>query len=64
MHMTIKQEHDLSCVTLSGGVSGGVRAQSVVLPRLTIDDPRFRYVPACKTDLAETFRRIRAGDGK
>lgn len=56
---TIKPDTEASFVTLTGGHSAGVCAQSVVLPRITLDDPRFNYVPACKTDLRETFRRAR-----
>jgi hypothetical protein len=32
----------------------------ITKPARSLLDPQFKYVPACATDLAETFRRARA----
>lgn len=37
-----------------------VKAMRVTMPSCSLLDPAFKYVPACKTDLKETFRRARA----
>lgn len=36
-----------------------IKALRVTMPSQRLTDPSFRYVPACATDLAETFRRVR-----
>lgn len=36
-----------------------VKAMRVTKPSVSLLDPRFKYTPACKTNLRETFRRVR-----
>lgn len=36
-----------------------VMTGTVTHPSQRLTDPAFKYVPACATDLAETFRRVR-----
>lgn len=36
-----------------------IKALRVTMPSQRLTDPSFRYVPACATDIAETFRRVR-----
>lgn len=31
----------------------------VTKPSRSLDNPKFKYVPACKTNLAETFKKAR-----
>lgn len=67
LRMRLRSESELNFVALSGapkvveGEAEGVKAHSKALPSLRLTDPRFNYRRACDTDLAETFRRARAG---
>lgn len=54
--MKIKKE--IEFVALTGGDNQGA-AGRICHPSKRITDPSFKYTPACATNLAETFRRVR-----
>lgn len=58
MTMTIQQDRTTACVTLVGGDNKGPSGR-LTMPSKRLTDPAFKYTPACKTDLRETFRRAR-----
>lgn len=58
MNKRIRDETELNFVSLTGGESEGVKGE-LTMPSQRLDDPGFKYVPACATDIRETINRAR-----
>ena len=60
MKLSIKltQDRELNCVTLVGGLPSDLKGRKT-MPAKRLDDPDFKYRPACKTNIRETWDRAR-----
>jgi len=55
---SIKHDPELNFVALVGGTPAEVKGRKT-MPSQRIYDPDFRYLPACKTNIRETWERAR-----
>lgn len=58
MNTSIKQDHELNFVALSGGVPSDLKGRKT-MPSKRLYDPAFQYRPACNTNIRETWNRAR-----
>lgn len=54
LNTNIKQDHELNFVALVGGAPAEVRGKRT-MPSWRLDDPDSKYLPACKTDIRQTW---------
>lgn len=58
MSINIKQDHELNFVALVGSAPSDLKGQKT-MPSKRLYDPAFKYQPACKTNIRETWNRAR-----
>ena len=57
-NIKLKPDYELNFVSLVGAAPNDLKGRKT-MPSRRLDDPNFKYLPACKTDIRETWNRAR-----